>query len=200
MDGAETLDLVTVTPNTLGFLKALKYAIERGFDLPVVHNTSGYESVETLRALEGVIDIYLADIRYTSDGVGRKYSGVSDYWTIAKKAIKEMFRQVGSFKGFDEIKRGVIIRHLVLPEGLSGTEEMAEYVAFELSMSVPVSLMSQYRPVFKAKDYRELSRRINEEEYQRALTILEAYGLSGWQQALEAQEDFRVKPLGGSSG
>lgn len=197
-EGAETLDLVTVTPNTLGFLKALKYALERGFDLPIIHNTSGYENVETLTLLEGIIDIYLTDIRYTSDEIGQKYSGAPDYWTVTKKAVREMFRQVGAFKEFDGIKRGLIVRHLVLPNNISGTEEMAEFISFELSMSVPVSLMSQYRPVFNAKEYPEINRRVNKEEYQKALDILEANGLSGWSQLFDAVEEFRVKPLGGS--
>lgn len=197
-EGAETLDLVTVTPNTHSFLKALKYALERGFDLPIIHNTSGYEKVNTLKLLEGVIDIYLTDIRYTSDEMGQKYSGVADYWTVTKKAVREMFRQVGSFRDMDGAKSGLIIRHLVFPNEISGTEEMAEFVAFELSMSVPISLMSQYRPVFKAKDHPEINRRVSEDEYRKALDILEANGLNGWSQLFDEREEFRVKPLGGT--
>lgn len=195
-EGAETLDLVTPTPNLPGILKALKYAVERGFELPIVYNTSGYEKVETLRMLEGIVDIYLTDIRYCDDEMGKIYSKVPDYWSVTKKAVKEMFRQVGAFKEVDGMKRGVIIRHLVLPNGIAGTEEMAEFVAFELSLSVPISLMSQYRPVYKAKKCPEISRRISVEEYEIALDILETYGLNGWMQHFESKEPFRAKPLG----
>ena len=193
--GGETLDLVTPTPHLPSILKALEYAAERGFSLPIVYNTSGYEKVETLKLLEGIVDIYLADIRYTSDIMGKKYSGVPDYWTVAKKAIKEMYRQVGPFKSERDFLKGLIIRHLVLPEKISGTEEMLDFLAFELSLSVPISLMSQYKPVYKAFEYPELARRITSQEYNRVLELLEHYGFEGWMQYFDKNEEFRVKPL-----
>ena len=194
-EGGVCLDLVTPTPNLYGFLRAYDYALERGFDLPLVFNTSGYEDIETLETLDGIVDIYLTDIRYTDDLTGLKYSLVSDYWTVTRRAVKEMFRQVGAFR--EDEMRGVIVRHLVLPEGKAGTEEMAEFVSFELSASVPISLMSQYRPVHRARDFPELSRRITNAEYNRALEIVDGYGLTGWMQHFESEEAFRAKPIGG---
>ncbi|HNS35052.1 MAG TPA: radical SAM protein, partial [Mesotoga sp.] len=155
--------------------------------------TSGYEEVSTLQLLDGIVDIYLTDIRYTDDALGEKYSLVPDYWTVTKKAVKEMFRQTGSFR--EERMRGVIVRHLVLPEGIAGTEEMAEFVAFELSSSVSISLMSQYRPVYRAREHYELSRKISEEEYDYALVVIDRFGLTGWMQHFESKENFRAKPL-----
>lgn len=193
--GGETLDLVTPTPHLPHILKALEYAIEKGFELPIVYNTSGYEKLETIKSLEGIVDIYLADIRYTSDDLGKKYSGVPDYWTVTRKSIKEMFRQVGAFKKRERFQRGLVIRHLVLPEKISGTEKMLDFLAFELSLSVPISLMSQYKPVYKASEYSELARKITPDEYNYALTLLEDYGFDGWMQHFEEKEEFRVKPL-----
>jgi len=193
-EGAVCLDLVTPTPNLYGFLRAYEYALVKGFSLPIVFNTSGYERPDTLKLLEGIVDVYLADIRYTDDKIGKKYSDVADYWSVTRKAIREMFYQVGSFK--DEEMRGVIIRHLVLPENLAGTREMAEYVAFELSASVPISLMSQYRPVYRASEYPEISRRITQEEYNDALEIIDNYGLTGWMQHFDLEEPFRARPVG----
>jgi len=192
-EGAACIDLVTPTPNLYGFLKAYELALEEGFSLPVVFNTSGYEEVSTLQLLNEIVDIYLTDIRYTDDALGEKYSLVPDYWTVTKKAVKEMFRQTGSFR--EERMRGVIVRHLVLPEGIAGTEEMAEFVAFELSSSVPISLMSQYRPVYRAREHYELSRKISEEEYDYALDVIDRFGLTGWMQHSKSKENFRAKPL-----
>lgn len=192
-EGGTCLDLVTATPNLYGFLKAYEHALKQGFSLPVVYNTSGYENVEILRLLEGTVDIYLTDIRYTDNEIGFKYSAVPDYWTVAKKAVKEMFRQVGAFTSN---MKGVIVRHLVLPGGMAGTDEMAQFVAFELSSSVPVSLMSQYRPVHRAKVCPELARRVTPQEYAAALDRIDAYGLTGWMQHFESEEPLRAKPLG----
>ncbi|AKI96800.1 radical SAM protein [Kosmotoga pacifica] len=193
--GGETLDLVTPTPHLPSIIRALKYAAERGFKLPLIYNTSGYEKVEILKMLEGIVDVYLADIRYTSDSIGMKYSKIPDYWTVTKRAIKEMYRQVGPFRYIDGVKRGLIVRHLVLPENLSGTEEMFEFLTFEVSLSVPISLMSQYRPVYKAMEYPEIARRISVQEYEKALELMEHYGFDGWMQHFNDDEVYRVKPL-----
>ncbi|MFO7881291.1 MAG: radical SAM protein [Kosmotogaceae bacterium] len=190
---AENINLVTPTPHLPFIVSALKIAANNGLVIPIVYNTSGYEKREILKLLDGIIDIYLPDIRYTDDGTGKKYSKVNNYWTVTRKAIKEMFRQVGAYK--EESNKGLIIRHLVLPEGLAGTEEMAEFVSFELSHSVPISLMSQYRPVYRAKEYKKIARRITDEEYNKALDIIEKYMLTGWMQHFTMEEGFRVKPI-----
>jgi len=196
-EGAENINLVTPTAHLSGILASLGLAMSNGLNIPIVYNTSGYERAEVIRLLDGIIDIYLADIRYTDDTKGQKYSGTNDYWTVTRNAIKEMYKQVGAFsdRRYDAPK-GIILRHLVLPEGVSGTNAMGEYVAYELSSSVPISLMSQYRPVFHARDYPEISRRITEREYEDALSSIDQYGLTGWYQHFSGTESLRVKPLG----
>ncbi len=195
-DGAENINLVTPTAHLPGILRALRVSFKEGLGIPIVYNTSSYERPEIIEQLEGIVDIYLADIRYTDDDKGESYSGVRGYWTVASSAIKEMHRQVGAFKeGRHDGSRGLIIRHLVLPNGISGTEQMAEFIAYELSSSVPVSLMSQYRPVFNARHFPEISKRITDEEYKQALVQLEIYNIIGWFQHFSGFEEDRVKPI-----
>jgi putative pyruvate formate lyase activating enzyme len=173
--GVCNIDLVTPTPHIVSIIEALIIAVPKGLKIPIVYNTSSYENVDILKKIDGVIDVYLADIRYTNDSTGLKYSGVPTYWTSSKRAIREMFRQVGA--------RRLIIRHLVLPNGLSGTKEAMEFVSEELSTNVNVSLMSQYFPVFKALENKEIARKITLEEYNKAVDIMEKYGLfNGWVQ------------------
>jgi putative pyruvate formate lyase activating enzyme len=186
--GCHNLNLVTPTHFMPQILKALGIARERGFALPIVYNTSGYESVQALTLLDGIVDIYLPDMRYSDDAVAMKYSIAPHYPGINRQAIKEMFRQVGNLV-LDEsgiAKRGLIIRHLILPDGLSGTEGVMKFLAEEISRDVSISLMSQYFPAYKANDFRELSRRITSDEYEDACLIMRKYGLeNGWVQELE---------------
>jgi putative pyruvate formate lyase activating enzyme len=195
--GGETLDLITATPNIPGFLSALKYSIERGFDLPIVYNTSSYEKFETISQLDGIVDIYLADLRYTDDNSGLRFSGVKDYWMVAKRSIGEMFRQVGAFKEFDDYKKGLIIRYLILPNKINDLEKAADFIKFNLSLSVPVSLMAQYKPLYKAKEYSDISRKISDEEYEFNKKILFNNDIiNGWFQDMNKDEKFRVKAIG----
>jgi putative pyruvate formate lyase activating enzyme len=183
--GCHNLNLVTPTHFMPQILKALGIAKERGFSLPIVYNTSGYESYEALRLLDGIVDIYLPDMRYADDAVALKYSSVPHYPEVNRAAIREMFRQVGNLV-LDEngvAQRGLIIRHLVLPGGLSGTEGVMKFLAEEVSREVSISLMSQYFPAHKAHESEELSRRITDEEYGEAYQIMLRYGLEkGWVQ------------------
>jgi len=173
--GVSNLDLVTPTPHIPFWLEAVELAVDKGFSLPLVYNTSGYERVEIIKLLDGIIDVYLADIRYTNNVLGKKYSGVDNYWDITKKVLREMFRQVGS--------KRLIVRHLVMPNGISGTRQALEFIAEELSTSVNISLMSQYFPVYKALDTEELSRKITYLEYEEAVDLLHEFGLyNGWTQ------------------
>ncbi len=185
--GAQTLDLVTPEPHLYAIISALLKASREGFTLPIVFNTSSYVNVETLKELDGIVDIYLADIRYTNDEFSLKYSASPKYWEISQKALREMYRQVGAFNS--EKMRGLIVRHLILPNDISGTRKAMRFVAEELSTSVPISLMSQYFPVYKAKKILELSRKITEEEYKQALSIVEEYGLRGWYQPWGEKEN-----------
>jgi putative pyruvate formate lyase activating enzyme len=186
--GCHNLNLVTPTHFMPQFLKALGIARERGYDLPVVYNTSGYESLEALRLLEGIVDIYMPDMRYSDGPAGIRYSAAPHYPEINRIAVKEMFRQVGNLVIGDDgvARRGLLVRHLVLPGGLSGTEGIMKFLAEEISKDVYISLMSQYFPAYKASSIKQLSRRITEEEYEEACRIREKQGLeNGWVQELE---------------
>jgi putative pyruvate formate lyase activating enzyme len=183
--GCHNLNLVTPTHFMPQILKAIGIALERGFNLPIVYNTSGYESLEALRLLDGIVDIYMPDMRYSDDRMAVKYSVAPHYAEINRAAIKEMYRQVGNLV-LDEngiAKKGLLIRHLVLPDGISGTEGIVKFLADEISKNVYVSLMSQYFPAYKATAMKELSRRITGEEYEEAYQIMQKYGLeNGWVQ------------------
>ncbi len=177
------LNLVTPTHFLPQILSALSLAVDDGFRLPIVYNTSGYESLRTLKLLNGVVDIYLSDFKYSRTEVGQRYSQVSDYPQVAKKAIKEMYHQVGGLLTDQNgiAKRGLIIRHLLLPDDLSGAEGILSFIAQELSPSVSISLMSQYLPLWGAKTHPLLGRKITPEEFKRALMTLELTGLeNGW--------------------
>ena len=186
--GCHNLNLVTPTHFMPQILKAWGLARERGFALPLVYNTSGYESVAALRLLDGIVDIYLPDMRYSDDRTAMLYSVAPHYVEVNRAAVREMFRQVGNLvlDEHDIAKRGLIIRHLVLPGGLSGIEGVMQFLAEEISKDVHISLMSQYFPAYKAKEFKELSRRTTADEYKEACRIMEKYGLeNGWVQELE---------------
>ncbi|HOL03663.1 MAG TPA: radical SAM protein [Fervidobacterium sp.] len=177
--GATTLDLVSPTPHLPWIIGALDNARKDGFNIPVVYNTSSYERVEILRQIEGYVDIYLADIRYTDNEMGMRYSKVPDYWDVTQEAIREMYRQVGPF---DEHKmKGLIVRILVLPNNVSGHGKALEFIA-GLDKNIPVSLMSQYIPHFAAKRDALINRKVTKDEYESALDKLIALGLDGWMQ------------------
>ena len=186
--GCHNVNLVTPTHFMPQILKALGLASERGFNLPIVYNTSGYESLQALHLLDGIVDIYLTDMRYSDDAISRRYSLALHYPEINRKAVKEMYRQVGNLV-VDEngiAKRGLIIRHLVLPNGLSGTDGVMKFLSREISKDVFISLMAQYFPAYNAKEIKELSRRISAEEYEDARRIMEQNGLeNGWMQEFE---------------
>lgn len=183
--GCHNVNFVTPTHYMPQILKSLGIARQRGFNLPIVYNTSGYESLETLRMLEGIIDIYLPDMRYSDDRVGQKYSAAPNYSEVNRAAVKEMYRQVGNLVADEQgiAQRGLIIRHLVLPNRLAGTEEIMKFLAHEISKEVYISLMAQYFPAYKAHTTVELSRKITGEEYEEAYQIKQKYGLeNGWVQ------------------
>jgi putative pyruvate formate lyase activating enzyme len=186
--GCHNLNLVTPTHFVPQILKAIAIATHRGFNLPVVYNTSGYESLETLKLLDGIVDIYLPDMRYSDDAAAMKHSVAPDYPAINRAAIKEMYRQVGNLV-LDEqgiAKQGLIVRHLVLPENISGTERVMDFLASEISKDVSISLMSQYFPAYRARESKELNRRITTEEYETACRIMLEHGLeNGWVQERE---------------
>ncbi|MCL5959778.1 MAG: radical SAM protein [Chloroflexi bacterium] len=182
---AHNINFVTPTHFVPQILAALEKAIPRGFRLPLVYNTSGWETLETLTLLDGVVDIYLPDAKYADDAVAKELSKMSGYVEINRAALKEMYRQVGDLMLDNEgvATRGLIIRHLVLPNGLSQTGEVLRFVAEELSPEVHVSLMDQYFPAHRALSYPPLSRPLRWEEYEEAVDQLDRAGLSnGWVQ------------------
>jgi putative pyruvate formate lyase activating enzyme len=175
-------------------LQTLLIAIPMGLKIPLVYNTGGYDSVDTIKALDGIIDIYLPDLRYASDKIAKQYSQAPHYVENSRQAIKEMYRQVGNLK-IDEneiAQRGLIVRHLILPEGLAGSEESIRWLAKEISPEVSVSLMAQYYPTHHAARYPALSRGITEGEYLEVIELLEELGIeNGWIQEMSAPENYR---------
>ncbi len=184
--GCHNINLVTPTHFVPQILAALSLAIEGGLRLPLVYNSSGYETVDTLRLLEGVVDIYLPDAKYGDDGVANRLSKFQGYVGANRAALQEMHRQVGQDLVLDDkglALRGLIIRHMVLPEGLSGTHEVLAWIARELSPFIHVSLMAQYFPAHKAVGDPVLGRRISAAEYLQALEAFDSVGLErGWRQ------------------
>ena len=169
--------------------RAILIAAEHGLRLPIVYNTNAYDSVEVLQLLDGVVDVYLPDLKYAENEAGYLYSKVNSYRDCARLAIKEMYRQTGADLVFDEdglLKRGLLIRLLVLPNDLGGVRESLRWIRNELSPQVAVSLMAQYYPTHQAatsKRHVLLSRRITETEWLRALSALDELGMEeGWMQ------------------
>lgn len=176
--GCHNLNLVTPSHVVPQILSALYLAVKKGFRLPIVYNTSSFDSLESLRLLEGIVDIYLADLKYADREIARRYSKVKNYPEVAMAAIREMHRQVGDLT-LDErgiAIRGLLVRHLVLPNGLAGTEKVAEFLG-SLSKNMAVNVMDQYYPSYMAWKYPELNRRITQREYHQALSSMEGFRL-----------------------
>lgn len=198
--GCHNINLVTPTHLMPQILKALGMAINKGLEIPLVYNTGGYELTEIIKLLEGIVDIYLIDMRYADNDMAIKYSCAPDYPRYNQEALKEMHRQVSVVKIDNEgiIERGLIIRHLVLPHNISGTDKIMRFIARELSKDTYISLMSQYTPYYKAARFKDISRRITYEEYADSQKAMQRYGLyNGWIQesyGLERFAGINIKP------
>lgn len=183
--GAHNINFVTPTHFVPQILGTLLIACQDGLHIPIVYNCGGYESMEALALLDGIVDIYMPDMKYSDSGMAEKYASASDYPEINRKAIQEMYRQVGDLH-IDEngiATKGLLIRHLVLPENISGTNEILRFIAEEISANTYISLMSQYFPAYKASAAPPLNRRITPDEYEKAKASLENFGLyRGWVQ------------------
>lgn len=178
--GCHNINLVTPTHYLPNIVNALQKAIPLGLRIPLVYNTGGYEKLEILQLLDGIIDIYLPDCKYTDPEQAAKYSdGAYNYPYYAFVALKEMYRQVGDLVVNKKriALKGLIIRHLVLPNRIAGTEKFLKFVAEELSKTTYLNIMNQYRPEYKASEYPELSRRIKQSEYEEAVRWAQKYGL-----------------------
>ncbi len=173
------INLVTPTHFIPQILEALWIAAQRGLHIPLVYNCGGYERVEVLRILEGVVDIYMPDLKYASAEQAHRYSQAADYFQQARLALKEMDRQVGGLKlnRAGVAQRGLLIRHLLLPGGLEDTKQVLEFIGSELSPDCLVNLMDQYYPCYQASDYPELSRRVSREEFRAAADYAQQLGL-----------------------
>lgn len=181
--GAHNINLVTPSHAVWPILEALALAADGGLHLPLVYNCSGYDSVLALELLDGIVDVYMPDLKYGSDEVAVRLSGISDYWQTATAALREMQRQVGELRLDDDgvALSGLLVRHLVLPQELSGSERVLHFIASELGKSTAVSLMRQYFPANKAPRLPPLDRPLLPAEFEAALEILERHKLdSGW--------------------
>lgn len=176
--GGHNLNFVSPTIWVPQILKALVLAVEKGLKIPLVYNTGGYDSVETLKLLDGVVDIYMPDVKYSDNRAGLKYSNAPDYWDVVRKAIKEMHRQVGDLVIENGLAgKGLLIRHLVLPNDLAGTEKVMRFLTKEISPDTYLNIMDQYWPTHKAGQHPELSRRITREELEKAIGVARKFGL-----------------------
>lgn len=177
--GCHNINFVTPTHFTPQIVDALIVAINKGLQLPLVYNCGGYESIETLKLLEGIFDIYMPDIKYSKNETAVKYSHIKNYWDVVRLAVKEMHRQVGNLKISKRgiAQRGLLIRHLILPNNVSGSKEVIDFIAGEISNDTYLNLMDQYYPSYKADNYKELNRRISKEEYYEIIDYAKKYEL-----------------------
>ena len=193
--GVENINLVTPTSYTLHIIEAIKQARNKGLKIPIVYNTNGYENVETLKLLEGYIDIYLPDLKYYYDELGKKYSKVDNYFEIATSAIKEMYRQVGApqlnEKGI--MQKGLMIRHLILPNQIENSKNVLKWIKENMDNNIYVSIMAQYFPTYKARELDELNRKLTREEYDEVENYLYELDLkNGYIQELGEHEEEYV--------
>lgn len=177
--GCHNINLVTPTHFTPQIVEALVVAREGGLSIPLVYNCGGYESVRTLELLEDVVDIYMPDIKYSDDENARRFSGARDYWAIVRAAAKEMYRQVGDLQVDHRgiARRGMLIRHLVLPNDIAGSRAILRFIAQKLSVNAYVNIMDQYHPHYRAGCYPELKRPITSQEYRQVIDYALELGL-----------------------
>ncbi|MCF8010974.1 MAG: radical SAM protein [Clostridiales bacterium] len=177
--GCHNINLVSPSHFVPQILEALVPAVEDGLNIPIVYNTGGYDSLETLQLLDGVVDIYMPDIKFGTNEAGEKYSSAPGYFDVVQKAVREMHRQVGDLKVDEKglAVKGLLVRHLVLPENLAGTREVMEFLAREISRDTYVNVMEQYFPSYRAGEYRELNRCPTRGEFLDALRIARESGL-----------------------
>jgi len=191
--GCHNLNLVTASAHLPLILKALELAADQGFRLPLVYNSGGYESPQTLELLESVVDIYLPDMKFGRPEHAGLLCEAADYVAVNRRAVAEMYRQVGMLE-LDEqgiALGGLIVRHLVLPAGLAGTSRVLEFIAGELSSEIHLSLMAQYYPAHRARELPDLGLPLSAREYREAELLLEKFGFTnGWVQELEAQKHY----------
>ncbi len=179
-EGCHNINFVSPSHAVAQIIAAVEIAGRKGLRLPLVYNTGGYDSIEALRLLDGIVDIYMPDMKYGESSHAHKYSKVRDYVTANRRAVQEMHRQVGDLV-IDQhgiAQRGLLVRHLVLPDDIAGTEAVLEFLAKEVSPDTYVNLMDQYRPCYRADEYPELDRPVTRSEYEAALATARRHGIT----------------------
>lgn len=193
--GVNNINLVTPTMYVYQIIEAIKIARKRGLKIPIIYNTNGYENVKTIQDLNGYVDIYLPDLKYYSNEISKKYSKIDNYFKYATEAIKEMYKQVGG-PIFDEngiIKKGLIIRHLVLPNHLQNSKHILKWIKENMPEDTYVSVMAQYFPTYKAKEDNLINRKLNKKEYREIEEFLYTLNLeNGYMQELGEHEEEYV--------
>ncbi len=193
--GVENINLVTPTSYVPQIIEAIKIAKKAGLKLPIVYNTNSYENVDTLKQLEGYIDIYLPDLKYAENELGKKYSKIENYFEIATESIKEMIRQVGEPKLNENgiIEKGVMIRHLVLPNHIENSKKVLKWIKENLPKEIYISIMAQYFPTYKAKEDNNINRKLTKEEWKEVEDYIAEIGIeNGYVQELGEHEEEYV--------
>jgi len=178
-NGCHNINLVSPTHVMPYILEALELAVSRGLHLPLVYNTGGYDSVETLKLLDGIVDIYMPDMKYSDERTAERLSGIKDYPQVNRAAVREMHRQVGDLQVDEQgvAQRGLLVRHLVLPNRLAVTGEVVRFLAQEVSTNTYLNIMAQYHPCHKAFDIPQLARPVNRQECTEAIDLAHQQGL-----------------------
>ena len=193
--GAHNINLVTPTMYVYQIIEAIKIARKNGLKIPIIYNSNGYENVETIKMLNGYIDVYLPDLKYYTNELSKKYSNVDNYFEVATNAIKEMYSQVGNaiFDDNGIIQKGVIIRHLVLPNHIQNTKNIFKWINENMPKDIYVSVMAQYFPTYKAKNDSLINRKLNKKEYKEVFNYLYSLDLqNGYIQELGSHEEEYV--------
>jgi putative pyruvate formate lyase activating enzyme len=177
--GCHNINFVTPTHYAPQIVSSLPEAIEMGLRIPIVYNCSGYESVEVIQLLEGVVDIYMPDAKFMDETYSKRFSNAIDYPEVVRKVLREMHRQVGDLttdsRGVAE--KGLLIRHLVMPGGVASSEAVFRFIAEEISVHSYINIMDQYRPEYRAQEFPEISRRITRKEYLEAIQVAKRFHL-----------------------
>ena len=193
--GVENINLVTPTSYIIQIAESIKIAKGKGLKIPIVYNTNSYENIESLKLLDGLVDIYLPDLKYYYNKLGKRYSNVDNYFEIATNAILEMYRQVGNVQIDSNgiLQKGVVIRHLVLPNHIENSKKVLKWIKENLDNKVFVSIMAQYFPTYKAKDIEKINRKLTKKEYQEIMEYVDSIGLdNGYMQELGEHEEEYV--------
>ena len=193
--GVHNINLVTPTSYVYQIIEAIKIAKAKGLNIPIVYNTNGYENIETIKALNGYVDVYLPDLKYAEEKLAIEYSGAKNYFEVATKAIKEMIKQVGKIKLNEDgiIQKGVIIRHLVLPNHIENSKKVLLWIKQNLPNDIYVSIMAQYFPTYKAKENQKLNRKLTKKEWEQIEKYVEEIDIeNGFIQELGDHEEEYV--------